>query len=190
MDSTLNQINQRLAALEQGQSTVQSTVAKTELDKMYEKLEAAHPNWRATNSSEGFKAWLAEVDPYVGLQRGALLQDAYEKQDAQRIIALFSGYQREQTTVKTGDTQPEPTSETPPAAAPQVDLETMVSPGGATEASTASAHGDEAGKPCFTHAEISQFYSEVTSGKWRGRDAEKAAMETAIIEAGREGRIR
>ena len=45
-------------------------------------------------------------------------------------------------------------------------------------------------KGIVTRAEIKQFYTDKTQGKYAGREAEAAAIESQIFEAGNEGRIR
>jgi hypothetical protein len=74
----------------------------------------------------------------------------------------------------------------PPAAptAPTLDLATLASPGRAH-----SAGGAPAEKPVYTTAEITRFYTDVASGKWRGREQQQAAIDADIILAQRENRI-
>ena len=45
-------------------------------------------------------------------------------------------------------------------------------------------------KPIFNAVDIPQFYRDKTAGKYAGREAEMNALEAALFEAGREGRIR
>ena len=189
---TLDQISQRLNALEQGVGGMQQKAELTDRQKVYVVLNDEVPNWRDVNTSEEFKAWLSEADPYAGRPRGALLNDAFEQNDAERVAKFFQGYLNEQTTVQPSGQVPNqpatPTADAEPQAA-QVDLETLVSPGGAQEAAPASAQGDTAGKH-FTQAEIAAFYSDVQKGRYKGREAEKDALERQIADAVKYGRIR
>ena len=52
-----------------------------------------------------------------------------------------------------------------------------------------SAGGAPAEKPVYTAAEITRFYTDVAAGRWRGRDAQRTAIDADIIQAQREGRI-
>ena len=188
LNPALEQIGQRLQALEQGLGGVQQKAVLSDREKVYAALNESVPSWKELNKSTEFRAWLNEADPYVGAQRGALLTQAFDENATDRVVAFFKGYLNEQTTVQTVDTVPTPAA-TPVTQAAQVDLETLVSPGGAQEAAPASAHGDNAGR-MYTQNEIATFYSDVQKGKYRGKDAEKLAVEQDIIAAATLGRIR
>jgi hypothetical protein len=62
---------------------------------------------------------------------------------------------------------------------------TLAAPGRAKSAAAAAP----AEKPFFTSAQITRFYADVNSGKYRGREADKAKLEAQIFDAQREGRI-
>jgi hypothetical protein len=57
-------------------------------------------------------------------------------------------------------------------------------------AKTAAPAGGPAEKPFFTTAQITQFYSAVNRGEYRGREDEQKQIENQIFAAQREGRIR
>jgi hypothetical protein len=42
----------------------------------------------------------------------------------------------------------------------------------------------------WTNTEISAFYRDVTAGKYRSREADRVRIETDIISAASEGRVR
>jgi hypothetical protein len=46
-----------------------------------------------------------------------------------------------------------------------------------------------ADKPMYTAQDISRFYTECAAGKWRTREADRAAIDADIIAAQHEGRI-
>lgn len=191
LNPTLEQLNQRLQNLEQGVGGIQQKATMSDREKVYASLAENVVDWKDVNQSDEFKAWLSEADPYTGAQRGALLNQAFSENDAARVVNFFNGYLKEQTTVQPGVQKPSenatPQVETQQAA--QIDLETLVSPGGAQEAAPASAQGDNAGRH-FTPAEIAAFYSDVQKGRYRGKEAEKAAFEQSIVDAANTGRIR
>ena len=189
LNPVLEPILQRLHALEQGTKQVEQRQHMSERDKVYAALADAAPNWQSINRSEEFKAWLGEVDPYVGTRRGDLLNEAFEANDSARVVAFFRGYLNEQTTVQTDAPAPKAQPATPDSQAAQVDLETLVTPGAAKEATTASAQGDNAGR-YFSQAEIAEFYADVRRGRYKGKEAEQAAMEQQIVDAANNSRIR
>ena len=160
---------------------VQSTVAQTARQRMISALTEQVPTWRDINVSDDFMIWLGEYDAYAGAKRHDLLLKAFEDNDETRTIAFFKGYQNEHAAV---------TSEQQPQARPaKVDLETLVSPGKASEAKSVRAQDGLAGKQWSEH-EINLFYQKVTAGKYRGKEKEKARIEADIIKAAKEGRIK
>jgi hypothetical protein len=189
LNPVLEPILQRLHTLEQGTKNVEQRQHMSDRDKVYAALNDAAPDWQTINRSSEFKAWLGEVDPYVGALRGDLLNQAFEANDSQRVVAFFRGYLKEQTTVQTDDPAPNAQPATPAQQAAQVDLETLVTPGAATEATTASAQMDDAGG-VITQAEIAAFYADVRRGRYKGKDAERAALEQRIVDAANNGRVR
>lgn len=187
----INTIMERLQKLESGVSTVEQTTLKTAQEKVYDALDkwsTANTDWQVINSSDEFKAWLQEADPFAGAQRGALLLDAFNSNDAERVVAFFTGYLKEQTTVSPVTPEPEVPATPSPEPTAQVPLETLVAPGGAPEVAPASAHGDSVGRT-FTNAQVAQFYSDVQKGKYRGKETEKDVLEKQIHEAAMHGRV-
>ena len=69
----------------------------------------------------------------------------------------------------------------------KLSLESFAAPG---RAKTSAASSAPVEKPLITRAQISQFYADSASGKYRGREAEKNQLEAMIFDAEREGRIR
>lgn len=195
LQPAMNQIMERLNKLENGVSSVQQTTLKTERSKVYDALnewgakQTPAVDWSEVNKSQGFRAWLAEADPFAGQQRAALLRDAFDSNDGNRIVAFFAGYLNEQTTVTPAAPEPmAPATLAQQEPTAQVPLETLVTPGGAQEAAPASAHGDSAGQS-FTNGQVAQFYADITAGRYKGREAEKDALERAIHDAANNGRI-
>jgi hypothetical protein len=189
LNPVLEPILQRLHTLEQGTKTVEQRQHMSERDKVYAALNEQVADWQQINRNDEFKAWLGQVDPYVGALRGDLLNQAFEANDSQRVLAFFKGYLKEQTTVQTDDPAPNAQPATPAQQAAQVDLETLVTPGAATEATTASAQMDDAAG-IITQAEIAAFYADVRRGRYKGKDAERAALEQRIVDAANNGRVR
>jgi hypothetical protein len=162
----------RLKALEGSVQGVHQRAEESLESQFWTALSTQVPDYEALNDSDGWKAWLAEVDPLTGAQRQALLQAAQKALDAKRVAVFFKAYKA--------------TIPPPPSAA----LNSQVSPsaGGAAAAPTPTGAA-----PVFTQKFISDFYNELTRGprgKYHGREAEAARITAAIDLAAVEGRIR
>jgi len=148
-------------------------------------LGSAVPNWMELNQDVGFLEWLDQVDPYAGYPRGQLLKQAYRMHDGPRVVAFFTGYLNEHAAVT-------PKPATPPAAAapaaPQRKLEQLVAPG--TPKTGAASTQDGSGKRVWTRAAISDFYSSLSSGQFKGTPEQRKATERDIFAAQAEGRVR
>jgi hypothetical protein len=159
------------------------------------------PDWDDTiNKDPGFNQWLGQIDPMTGLQRKNILEHAFNNGEASRVVATFKRYQAELAAsgpVQTGRSSSGNGAESlessnatysrgNPATTPTVDLASLAAPGRARPGQT-QAPPD---KPIITGAEIAQFYSDVTKGKYKGHEELQAQVEAQISEASREGRIR
>lgn len=156
-------------------------------EEMLARMGRELPDWETQNRDEGFLGWLQNRDPYSGAVRGSLLSDAFERNDSGRVLAFFNGYRNETATIappaKPNNTQP-PSS----GAQPRVDLASLVAPGRQTGGAPTS--GTPNADQFFTKAQISQYYKDLSLGRWDGREAEAAEIERSIHRAGQEGRIR
>lgn len=164
------------------QGTTQVTAAQSRRN-LEATLEEKIPNWRDVNVDPAFHSWLALPDLFSGAIRHTLLTAAYEQNDAPRVVAFFKGFLSQEAASAPHTSEPAPAD----PMSGKIPLEQLAAPG---RAKTAAAQNAPAEKPIFTHAQISGFYADVNRGKFRGRDDEKNRLERAIIEAGREGRIR
>lgn len=160
---------------------VSSSVTDTARTGVYRYLDAEIPNWKEINQEEGFLLWLDETDAFSGATRLALLKKAFEDNDAMRVVTFFNSYLNENAAVV-----PEKVVET--VTETKVDLMSLAAPGKPQGGSnTVSAQDD---KPIYTHAGIQEFYRDVQTGKFKGREDERVAIEQDIIAAGPENRIR
>jgi hypothetical protein len=189
------------------QARVDTTASETErqfLHRMHSTMDVAVPGWNELNTDPNFIAWTKRNDVYSGQNRQELLQKAWYAGDSNRVAAFFQGYLAEEAAIDpaaaearqraragheghappaaNGSGQPAPTGQ--PPAAPRVTLEQLAAPGRARAGATPPA-----GKSTWTAAGISQFYIDVANGKFRGREAERAATEADLMAAQREGRI-
>jgi len=179
------QLRSKLTNLEkqlQTTSEQNTTRARFELEAT---LDARIPHWRDINVLPEFHSWLALPDMYSGAIKHDLLRQAYAQNNTPRVISFFKGFlDQEAAHVPQG-------SELHSADGLQtngkVSLEQFAAPG---RAKTSAASQAPAEKPIITRAQISHFYAESASGKYRGREAERAQLEAMIFDAEREGRIR
>lgn len=173
--SAAKQIDTRLSAIEQRLEGTAQVVAKTAEETFYERLTVAVPDYAAINTDEGFLAWLGEEDGISGAPRQNALTAAGQALDASRVAKVFLAFKATQAP-------PAPAAPAKPSASAQ--LAKQVSP-----SSAASPAPRAPVKNTFTVAEVQSFYRDVQSGKYRGRDAEVAALEASINQALAEGRI-
>ena len=179
-------LKQEIADLKGVVGTVGSRVVQRERGDMLTELGRAVPNWHQMNGDPEFIQWLQLPEPYSGIKRHDLLMQAYDRQDTDRVIRFFSSYLNE--AAATGQNfQPVPaTVPSSPGANGKVPLETFAAPGRAAPAPASAPPGD---RKLYTRAQISQFFTDKASGRWRGREAEAAAHEADIFRAGPEGRV-
>lgn len=176
-------LKKQIATLEKRfEVTASSNVARARHD-LEATLDQQVPNWRDINVAPEFHSWLALPDLFSGAIRHELLRAAYEQNNTPRVLAFFKGFLSEEAALAPANEADLDHGATPD----RIQLETLAAPG---RAKTAAASNAPAEKPTFTRAQISQFYADSASGKYRGREAEKNRIEAQIFEAEREGRIR
>ena len=176
----------RIKQLEDQLGGVRKYTETNARDQMLERLTQEVPQWREMNKDEEFLGWLQEVDPYSGQQRHSMLKLAYERNDAHRVAAFFKGFLREEAAVAPQASHPDGPGKS--KAPGKVPLERLAAPGRAKPTATTSVPADD--KPIITRADIAQFYRDVNSGKFNGKDAEKKKLEERIFSATAEGRVR
>jgi hypothetical protein len=166
------------------------------LQAMIDFMVGQIPNFVALNSSPDLLAWLALPDPISGANRQQLLTHAWERREPSRVLAIFNSY------LAQSDASQRPAGSQPPAAqaaapVPQVQppsaripLVSLAAPGrAATSAPTIGGPAEQ--QPTYTRAQIAQFYREANmpNGPYRGRQADKDAIEADIFRAQLEGRV-
>lgn len=185
----LVQLRQDIQYLKNGMSVVGTSIAKSSEDRMYDMLDSViGPEWEQINEDPRYHEWLAVVDPYAGRRRRDMLQEAFTRHDGPRVVTFFQGYKTEAAVLDplAHSGAPSPTPLPNGAAANgKVPLESFAAPGRAGPA----AQDRPADKPTYSRSDIANFYRDKAGGKWRGREAEAAAIDADIIAAGREGRV-
>lgn len=155
---------------------------KTARQTVHEALNVRIPDWQVINREPEFLDWLAEVDAFSGDTRQAMLNRAYESNDAPRVVAFFTKYVTDKQIV-TGQAGNQTTR------SPTVSLDNLVAPGRATNVGTPQVSDSQANARIWTSAEVQKFYHDVQRGLFKNNPAEKNRLESLIIKAGNEGRI-
>jgi hypothetical protein len=177
---------------------VQQETGNAFLSRMNSTLNAMVPGWSEMNKDPRFIQWTQLPDIFSGAIRRELMQGAWNSGDPHRVAAFFQAYLAEeaatnpQRAAEQRTLPPSRMTVTPsPANSPSpatpgapFDLSLLAAPGRAH-----SAGGSPAEKPVYTSADITKFYTDVAAGRWRHREAERAAIDADIMMAQREGRI-
>jgi hypothetical protein len=142
-----------------------------------EALNEQVPEWINQNTDVKFLAWLDEADVFSGRKKRELLTEAFENNDAARVVRFFKAFQE--------DAAPAPA---PVARTPSVDAGTLVAPGTPRNAGTTAAPGGE--ERVWTQQEIADFYAKSRRGFYKHNPVEKARIEREIVKAVSEGRLR
>lgn len=158
--------------LEAKVGVVDKQVTASAQDRFYEALTKQVPDWEAVNADQQFLEWLGEADQMSGVSRQAYLDDAANRMDLPRVVAIFSAFKQ---TVA-------------PAQQPQVsqtrksELERQVAP----SKSKASSPTDS-GKRIWTKAEFERAM-DPRHTKHLSAD-ESAKLEAELDLAVAEGRV-
>jgi hypothetical protein len=131
-------------------------------DKFYSILDAEFPGWEATNESEGFKKWLAELMPLTGQQRQAFLEKAHKQFDAKAVLSFFAAY----------------TGESGGSYSPR------------TVTASSELQDEVVDTDIYRASDIKRFYDEKARGHWAGREKEARQIELKIFAAQKQGRVR
>lgn len=139
-----------------------SETVKMQNAEFCRRMEAALPDWQTQNSDKGFLAWLAQADPVFGFSRQALVDQAAQNYDADRVIAIFQQYRKEVGT-KTAT------------------LARQVSP-----AHTAGSAQRPTGATVWTADSIAQFYEDSRRGRYSPEEADRIEKEIdAAVASGK-----
>lgn len=178
--ASLQSENEQLRSLLGG---MQQQSAHSARDTMLQTLdrEESIGNWREINGHADFLAWLENVDPYSGQKKLDMLRQAFESNNTSRVMSFFKGFLNENAAYT-----PTPT---PSTAEPQVNLDTLVAPGRATEGGENRAQEGAPSGRIWTGANIAEFYRDVNRGVYRNNPAGQQQTEADIFLAQSEGRI-
>lgn len=186
----INKLEADNATMVSNMASAAENTATNARQRMYETLDSGLANWREINKEVNFLDWLAGSDLLSGSSKQALLTNAFETNDASRVLLFFKQY-LEQTTVSSADATPATNAQ--PATAAEViapvQLDTLVAPGKprGSEVTTGAQDGE---KSIWTEAEIAAFYNDVRMGKFKNNPEEQQRIEADLFAAASEpGRI-
>jgi hypothetical protein len=190
LDQSLRPVKESVKQVQETVAQEKQTMAKSAREKLIEALDEKVPEWKTLNTDEDFLNWLDEEDPYAGRARAELLTEAYEKNDAPRVIKFFTGFQKENAVVTPTD---EPSDETPEEKeSPEQPLDELVAPG--TPKTGSAGAQKESGKKTWTNTEIQEFYAYknefIKKNPEKDLPEQVIAVERDIFKAQGEGRIR
>jgi len=154
----VNELKRRVESFEHREQQKTEASFWTALDELV-------PDWKTLNADPKLHAFLSEYDPQTGKQRQQTLSDAQQALDADGVAAVFNAFKNKQ-----------PQSNQQRIPDDQVDPPTSRSTTPPQEGRT------------WTGAEIKQFYTDKTRGKYSAEDAKR--LEADIFLAQKQGRIR
>jgi hypothetical protein len=155
---------------------------------MYNDLAKEVPNWDTINNSPQFAAWLDQIDPISHKARREFLNIAHNSNLTGQVVDIFRSFLSTlapSNPVGNGAAVGNGTGGNSVVSPQQFDLLQLAAPGRAKTGQTTVPPE----KPIFNAADIPKFYQDKTQGKYAGREAEADAIERAMIEAGKDGRI-
>lgn len=173
----LNKINTIEKSITQVVPQVQTIAQQQRLSseqQFWADLASAVPNFRQVNDNKQFQKWLLEVDPLTGIKRQTYLEDAQRSLDARRVSSFFITWlgQNSQKSNKPTNSQ-------------RSQLEAQIAPG-----RSRSSSGNSVNEPrTYTPQDISNFFSDVRMGKYKGKEQERDRIERDIFAAQKDGRI-
>lgn len=161
----------------------QSTQRMTEA-QAFQRLAQEVPEYETINTSEAYIAWLNEKDRFSGVPRHRLLSAAWHRGDIETVVQFFKAFKAEYVGVNE-DGSTEQDTQRPPARRP-VDKSTLVGPG---RGRSASRNGTQQDKIQWTNADISTFFRDVATGRYKDNPAERERLERDIFDAQSENRV-
>lgn len=179
MLAKLQEENSQLRGLLGG---MQKQTANNARQVMLDHLDEQVPNWREVNGNQEFLGWLENVDPYSGQKKLDMLRQAFEGNNTQRVMAFFRGFLNENAAFATAQSPKQ-------SAEPQVNLETLVAPGRASDGDQPRAQEGNVSGKVWTSADVKKFYSDVQRGVYRNNPAERDKLERDIFLAQKQGRL-
>ena len=170
------QVQEVVNGFQQDLTNVKQTQAVSEQTMFEDVVDKLSPSWRSLNVSPEFVSWVQNsTESFSGVSFQDILIDSYNRRDATKIAKIFNTY--EQIKNKNG-TRPTGT---------KADASQLVSPpkrGSSTNATIENNSGQ-----VFTQAQVTDFYTNLSQGAYKGKDTWIQSMKAEIHKANAEGRI-
>lgn len=188
VDQKFGELQKNVKQVGESVASTQESMAKSARQKLFDRLDSAIEGWREINRDQAFVGWLAEPDELSGEARGVLLRAAFERNDADRVVKFFKGFQKEHAVDEVSDQKTDA-----PKQESQQSLDKLVAPGQPKTGTTGAQEGSGKGR-IWTRKQISDFYVEKNEfiKAHPNRDIPKrlAQLEEDLFAAQRENRIR
>ena len=126
------------------------------------------------NRRPDFQQWLLDIDKLSGTTRQTLLENAERNHDVVRVAAFFQQWMAETGHASNG--YQETVGE----------LERQIAPG---QSRGFSPQFQQQTVRSFSRKDIKEFYNDISKGRYKGRDEERAKIEKEIHAAIKEGRV-
>lgn len=159
-------IEQRVKPIEEKTRNMDAREAEVKAEM---KLTQLCSNWKQLDSDKNFIKWLERKAPYTNKKLVDVLNDSYRSGDIETTAAIFNEY-NELTRKTAGDPR-----------------DGMVTP---DTRGTAGFQGDTNQPKVWREKDAAQFFRDVQTGKYRGREADAQRIEAEISQAYLEGRVR
>jgi hypothetical protein len=182
----LNTVVARVEALEGTTSSVkgkqdriETAQRQTEKERFFASLEREVPHYKEIAVAPEWHDWLQQADPLAGEKRLALFLRATDESapDLPRVVKFYEAFQSEYPQFRQENTGGKG------RLSPEVDKQ--VAP---RSSSAAAPQGGN--KTIWTKERVTQLYTDKAQGRYRGKDAEFAALEKDLQAALTEGRAR
>lgn len=181
----ISELERRVEELGSKLGQVETKTVRTDRQNMVAYLDANITNWRAINEADDFNDWLDLQEPYSGIIKRSVLERAWNANNTATVAKLFNGFVAE----KASKVPPKPNEPAPVTSeVKRPTLQDFAAPGRASHTGDPSQSPDVK-KPIVTRDYIRKFHDAVAKGVYNGKDAEKTAIDVAIFEALREGRV-
>ena len=194
LDKQLKPVRETVKQVKESVAHEDEDGVESDRRQMLADLADAVPEWETQNEDPEFLKWLDGEDPITGRVRMAELADAYRSCDAESVIDIFKGFQKENAVVNPEDEPSDetPEDETPTEENPEQPLEDLVAPG--TPKTGSAGAQNESGKKVWTQREIQEFYAYknefIKKNPERELPEDVTLSERDIFKAQHEGRIK
>ncbi len=159
--------------IKQLESQVVNTAAQSDEAKQqvfFDVLTKSIPDWEEIDKSAAWDKWLKQSDELSGKTKQQLLEEAFKSLNVSRVAKFFDNFKKSVgKSSKSG-------------------LDSLVEPSGKSRPTNTS--DSDSGKKIYTMKDFDKFTSDITSGKYKGREKERATTQKEFETAFAEGRCR